>query len=63
MFNTYGHPRKTKAGYRYLHIFSEVNDEIQFLNDSLMKYYLPFSTGFDPLFLESVQKLKKCYAN
>lgn len=33
------------------------------MKDSLMKYYMPFSPGFDPLLIELVQQLRKCYAN
>jgi hypothetical protein len=63
MFNLYGHPRAIKTGYTYLNLFKTLNDDIQFLNASLMKYYMPFSPGFDPLFLELVQKLRKCYGS
>lgn len=51
MFGVYGHPRVTKTGYAYLRLFKEFNDDLEFLKDSLMKYYMPFSAGFDPLFI------------
>ena len=63
MFGLYGHPRDTKTGYAYLRLFKEFNEDIEFLKDSLMKYYMPFSPGFDPLFIELVQQLRKCYTN
>ena len=63
MFGLYGHPRDTKTGYAYLRLFKEFNGDIQFLKDSLMKYYVPVLAGFDPLFIELVQQLRKCYTN
>lgn len=63
MFGLYGYPRATKTGYAYLRLFKEFNDDLEFLKDSLMKYYMPFSPGFDPLFIELVQQLRKAYTN
>lgn len=62
MFNQYGHPRKTRTGFYYLNLFRTFQEDILFLSDSLLKYYIPFSPGFDPLFTELVQRLRKSYA-
>jgi hypothetical protein len=63
MFNNYGHPRVTRVGFSYFELFREFDEDLQFLRESLLKFYIPFSSGFDPLLLELSQRLRKCYAN
>jgi hypothetical protein len=63
MFTTYCHPKVTRVGFSYFSLFQQFDEDLEFLKDSLLKFYMPFSAGFDPLFLELSQRLRKCYAN
>lgn len=51
MFAAYGHPKNTGVGYSYLTMFKDFDEDVQFLKESLLRFYVPFSGGFDPLFL------------
>jgi len=56
------HSKDIQAGSYYLTIFATFNSDLMFLKDSLLKFYMPFSSGFDPLFLEQARQIGKLYA-
>jgi hypothetical protein len=49
------------VGSYYLKIFKTFDKDLEFLKTSLLKYYMPFSMGFDPLFLEQARQIRKLY--
>jgi len=51
-----------KLAKYYLNIFTTFNSDLEFLKRSILKFYMPFSLGFDPLFLEQARQIGKFYA-
>lgn len=45
-------------GY-YLDMFKMFDKDLTFLKDSLLQFYIPFSNGYDPLFLEPLRLIKE----
>lgn len=54
MFQRYKYdPEKTPAlGSHYLVLFRDFNSSLKFLKDSYLTNYIPFSDGYDPLFVQ-----------
>jgi len=48
-------------GTYYLDLFKTFDKDIEFLKTSILKFYMPFSQGFDPLFLEQARQIRKLY--
>lgn len=53
---------KLVEGKYYINIFASFDQDWSFAKDSLLKYYIPFTTKFDPLLIETAKPLKKLYS-
>lgn len=45
------------AGNFYINLFKIFDEDLKFMSKSILKYYMPFTKGFDPLFLEQSKNL------
>jgi hypothetical protein len=50
MFAAYGTPKKGEAGYEYIKVIKKLSEDLKFLRESILRYYMPFSRGYDALF-------------
>ena len=49
-------------GKYYIKILARFDQDLRFLKQSLLRYYVPFSNDFDPLLIESAKPLRRYYA-
>lgn len=68
MFDYYKYdPNKDnkQLGFYYIRIFKTFNKDLEFLKDSDLSFFIPFSENYDPLFLEPMKKInrKGCQEN
>jgi hypothetical protein len=46
----------------YIKIFSNFDNDWSFVKESILKYYIPFTSRFDPILIEAAKPLKKMYS-